>query len=151
MKKILAHVQSLFDEEDLDGNPRKIDLNEIAQIKIKIKPFGRSLGIDTTRLFKSDALSRNEKYHHKMSTTYTTNMKTVYCFNAYKHLRQEQLLVPAISSMTDKVWRLTTNKDNCIILSISRVPKKVLKLRLDKIYSSLKKISKFVTGEASLC
>jgi len=107
---------------------------------------GRSagLGLDTTKMFAS--LKPEQQYGHSVKMVPMKPTATSYYYGDNKRKgRQQDVVVSAVSEMTERRWRADIDKTNTIVLSINKAPIKVRQKQKDQLIKDLETLLKLVS------
>lgn len=143
------------DREIVIEKVKEILLNEnlsqldIDSIQIVIPPHKNSLGMNTTLLYQN--MPSVKQYAHSARVT---NMGATQWSAGPRETRQQDVVVEAVGSATDKRWRADTCKDKkshkiTITLSLQKKPTKVIKRLVPQLIEDLEFLMKCVTSQVT--
>lgn len=140
IKEVSVTFSQLFENEETLKD-------QIFDVKISIEPCsGKSggLGIDTTRLYKE--LDPAKQYGHSTKMMpMQANKYSRYYSDPNRAQRQHDVVVTAVSTITEKRWRADIGKDNVIVLSLNKKPFKVVLKQKDQLINDLNTLLKMVS------
>jgi hypothetical protein len=128
-------------DEIITNVTAKLNGGDTTSIHIPSHSSG-GLGINTTQLFK--ALDSNTQYHHSVKVK---PVRTVRPDEKLRKLRQQDLVVTAISNITERRWRADIDAENNVVLTINQAPVSVLKKNAAEIILDLKFLFQFITTD----
>jgi hypothetical protein len=128
----------------LEEEPEKI-----FNVKISIPPHGgKSMGIDTTRLYSQ--MKTEQQYGHAIKMKPMQSQFSRYYSDPNRKQRQQDVVVTAISEITGRRWRADIGKDMIIVLTVNKCPASILKKRKDDYLNDLIFLLKMVSSPVSI-
>jgi hypothetical protein len=120
---------------------------KLFKFKVSISPHkGNSggIGMDTTRLYKE--LRPEQQYGHNIKMMpMQPSTSSRYYSDVNRHQRQQDVVVDAVSGITERRWRADIN-NGIIVLSINTNPIKVLQKKKAELISDLNILLKVVSS-----